>query len=145
MANIDLTTYRKDELAERDWMDPCAEFYLASEVDNLIADKDREIARLKERKSPDTADALALSPAGKLFVDSGFAKKEPVEDTREAVAELKGKYCTHCVICGKPWGAGALHVQHRIAFYGRFVTNVYTCLDCNAKISCGGFNSKKEA
>lgn len=53
MANIDLTTYRKDELAERDWMDPCAEFYLASEVDNLIADKDREIARLKERKSPD--------------------------------------------------------------------------------------------
>ena len=104
MANIDLTTYRKDELAERDWMDPCAEFYLASEVDNLIADKDRGIARLKDRKSPDIADALALSPAGKPFVDPGFAKKEPVEDTREAVAELKDKYCTHCVICGKPWG-----------------------------------------
>ena len=68
MANIDLTTYRKDELAERDWMDPCAEFYLADEVDNLIADKDREISRLKERKSPDIADALALSPAGKPFV-----------------------------------------------------------------------------
>lgn len=55
MANIDLTTYRKDELAESDWMDPCAEFYLASEVDKLIADKDAEIARLKERKSPDIA------------------------------------------------------------------------------------------
>jgi hypothetical protein len=137
MANIDLTAYRKDELAERDWMDPCAEFYLASEVDNLIADKDREIARLKDRKSPDIADALALSPAGKPFVDPGFAKKEPVEDTREAVAELKDKYCTHCVICGKPWGAGALHVLHRITFHGRFVTNLYTCCDCNAKISCG--------
>ena len=47
MANIDLTTYRKDELAESDWMDPCAEFYLASEVDNLIADKGAEIASLK--------------------------------------------------------------------------------------------------
>lgn len=137
MANIDLTTYRKDELAERDWMDPCAEFYLASEVDNLIADKDREIARLKDRKSPDIADALALSPAGKAFVDPGFAKKEPVVDTREAVAELKDEYCTHCVICGKPWGAGALHMQHRVTFHGRFVTNLYTCLDCNAKISRG--------
>lgn len=137
MANIDLTTYRKDELAERDWMDPCAEFYLASEVDNLIADKDREITRLKERKSPDISDALALSPAGKFFVDPGFAKKEPVVDTREAVAELKDKYCAHCVICGKPWGAGALHMQHRVTFHGRFVTNLYTCLDCNAKISRG--------
>lgn len=83
MANIDLTTYRKDELAERDWMDPCAEFYLASEVDNLIADKDREIARLKERKSPDIDGALALIPAGKRLVDPGFTKKEPVADTRE--------------------------------------------------------------
>lgn len=137
MANIDLTTYRKDELAERDWMDPCAEFYLASEVDNLIADKDAEIARLKERTSPDIADALALSPVGKRLVDPAFTKKEPVVDTREAVAELKDEYCTHCVICGKPWGAGALHMQHRVTFHGRFVTNLYTCLDCNAKISCG--------
>lgn len=137
MANIDLTTYRKDELAEGDWMDPCAEFYLASEVDNLIADKDREITRLMERKSPDIADALALRLAGKPFVDPGFAKKEPVVDTREAVAELKDEYCTHCVICGKPWGAGALHVRHPITFHGRFVTNVYTCCDCIAKIRCG--------
>lgn len=137
MANIDLTTYRKDELAERDWMDPYAEFYLASEVDNLVADKDREIARLKECASPDIADALALGAVGKPFVDPGFAIKESVEDTREAVAELKGTYCTHCVICGKPWGAGALHIQHRVTFHGRFVTNLYTCLDCNAKISRG--------
>ena len=64
MANIDLTTYRKDELAERDWMDPCAEFYLASEVDNLIADKDDEIARLKERKSPD----IAVVPKGVVCI-----------------------------------------------------------------------------
>lgn len=137
MANIDLTTYRKDELAERDWMDLCSEFYLASEVDNLIANKDREISRLKERKSPDIADALALRPAGKLFVDPGFTKREPVVDTREAVAELKDEYCTHCVICGKAWGAGVLHMQHRVTFHGRFVTNLYTCLDCNAKISRG--------
>lgn len=137
MANIDLTTYRKDELAEHDWMDPCAEFYLASEVDNLIADKDAEIARLKERKSPDIDDALALGAVGKPFVDPGFAYKKPVEDTREAVAELKDKYYTHCVVCDKPWGAGALHVKHRVSFHGRFVTDLFTCCDCNAKISRG--------
>lgn len=55
MASIDLTAYRKDELAA--WMDPCTEFYLASEVNTLIADKNREIARLKERRSSDVADA----------------------------------------------------------------------------------------
>lgn len=137
MANIDLTTYRRDELAERDWMDPCAEFYLASEVDNLIADKDREIARLKEHKSPDIADALALSPVGKPFVDPGFAKKEPVEDTREAVAELKDPYYTTCVICNKPWGAGEPHYMHRVAFHGRFVANLFVCCDCNGKIRRG--------
>lgn len=67
--------------------DPCAEFYLASEVDNLIADKDAEIARLKERKSPDIDDALALSPAGKAFVDPGFAKKERMAKKRLGISE----------------------------------------------------------
>lgn len=114
-----------------------ARVYLKDDVDAVLAAKDAEITRLKERKSPDIADALALRPAGKLFVDPGFAKKEPVVDTREAVAELKDKYCTHCVICGKPWGAGALHVRHPITFHGRFVTTVYTCCDCIAKISRG--------
>ena len=76
-----------------------------------------------------------------LVVGAGLVytgKKFYVEvDEREAVAELKDKYCTHCVVCGKPWGAGALHVLHRITFHGRFVTNLYTCCDCNAKIGCG--------
>lgn len=114
-----------------------ARVYLKDDVDAVLAEKDAEIARLKERKSPDIADALALSPVGKRLVDPAFTKKEPVADTREAVAELKDEYCTHCVICGKPWGAGALHMQHRVTFHGRFVTNLYTCLDCNAKISRG--------
>lgn len=114
-----------------------ARVYLKDDVDAVLAEKDAEIARLKERKSPDIADALALSPVGKRLVDPAFTKKEPVVDTREAVAELKDEYCTHCVICGKPWGAGALHMQHRVTFHGRFVTNLYTCLDCNAKISRG--------
>jgi len=113
-----------------------ARVYLKDDVDPVLAAKDAEIARLKNRKSPDIDDALALG-AVKTFVDPAFAKKEPVVDTREAVAELKDKYCTHCVICGKPWGAGALHMQHRVTFHGRFVTNLYTCLDCNAKISRG--------
>ena len=113
-----------------------ARVYLKDDVDPVLAAKDAEIARLKNRKSPDIDDALALG-AVKTFVDPGFAKKEPVEDTREAVAELKDEYCTHCVICGKPWGAGALHMQHRVTFHGRFVTNLYTCLDCNAKIRRG--------
>lgn len=111
--------------------------YMKDQVDTLLAKKDAEIVRLKERKSPDIVDALALSPVGKRLVDPAFTKKEPVVDTHEAVAELKDEYCTHCVICGKPWGAGALHMQHRVTFHGRFVTNLYTCLDCNAKISRG--------
>ena len=114
-----------------------ARVYLKDDVDAILSEKDAEIARLKERKSPDIVDALALSPVGKRLVDPAFTKKEPVVDTREAVAELKDEYCTHCVICGKPWGAGALHMQHRVTFHGRFVTNLYTCLDCNAKISRG--------
>lgn len=114
-----------------------ARVYLKADVDAVLAEKDAEIARLKERKSPDIDDALALSPVGKRIVDPAFTKKELVEDTREAVAELKDEYCTHCVICGKPWGAGALHMQHRVTFHGRFVTNLYTCLDCNAKIRRG--------
>lgn len=134
-----------------------ARVYLKDDVDAVIAEKDAEIARLKARKTPDIDDAVALAVYSgkslpnelvyrkaavdalllKRLVDPGFTKKEPVVDTREAVAELKDEYCTHCVICGKPWGAGALHMQHRVTFHGRFVTNLYTCLDCNAKISRG--------
>lgn len=61
-----------------------ARVYLKDDVDAVLAEKDAEIARLKERKSPDIADALALSPVGKRLVDPAFTKKEPVVDTREA-------------------------------------------------------------
>ena len=151
MANIDLTPYRKDELAERDWMDPCAEFYLASEVDNLIADKDRKIAELKNRVSPDIADVNSLTIYyGKTLAEDLVYRKADVDtimakarakNEREipgpAVAELKDPYFTTCVICNKPWGAGELHAMHRITSHGRFVTNLFVCCDCNAKIRRG--------
>lgn len=111
-------------------------WYHRREVDALLAEKDAEIARLK-RKSPDIADVLALGLVGKSFVDPGLAKKEPVEDTREGVAELKDPYYTHCVICDKPWGAGELHAMHSVTFHGRLVTRLFVCCDCNAKIRRG--------
>lgn len=52
MANIDLTAYRKDELGDCNWMDPCAEFYLASEVDRLIDVKDRTIRYYEDSYLP---------------------------------------------------------------------------------------------
>lgn len=112
-------------------------WYRRREVDALLAEKDAEIARLKERKSPDIADVLALRPVGKSLVDPGLVRKEPVEDTREAVAELKDPYYTHCVICDKPWGAGELHAMHTVKFHGRFIVRLFTCCACNAKIRRG--------
>lgn len=111
-------------------------WYHRREVDALLAEKDAEIARLK-RKSLDIADVLALGLARKAFVDPELAKKEPAEDTREAVAELKDPYYTHCVICGKPWGAGELHAMHPVKFHGRFIISLFTCCACTAKIHRG--------
>lgn len=90
-----------------------ARVYLKDDVDAALAEKDAEIDRLKKM-------------TGNL--DNTFG---------EAVAELKDKYCTHCVICDKPWGAGEMHMLHRIAFHGRFITNLYTCCDCARKIREG--------
>lgn len=43
------------------------------------------------------------------------------------------KYYTHCFLCEKEWGAGELHVMHQVTCFGKFVCNVYLCLDCAEK------------
>ena len=111
-------------------------WYHRCEVDSLLAEKDAEIARLK-RKSMDIVDVLSLHPVRKPLVDPRLLKKEPVEDTRESVAELKDPYYTHCVICDKPWGAGEPHILHHVKFHGRLIASLFTCCDCNAKICRG--------
>ena len=123
--------------------------YLKREADKVLAEKDQTIEaqrkRLEElenkilfdREHPASLDEFAKTCGFSLEDQKAPAEKEPVEDTCEAVAELKDKYCTHCVICDKPWGAGEMHMLHRIAFHGRFITNLYTCCDCARKIREG--------
>lgn len=43
------------------------------------------------------------------------------------------KYYTHCFLCEKEWGAGNLHVMDRVEHRGKFLCNVYLCLDCARK------------
>ena len=123
-------------------------WYLYREVDTLLAEKDAEIARLKERKSPDAADSLASAvnraeslgekPAyHKAAADTMLAHMRRNELHGEPIAELKDRYYTTCPLCERPWGAGEPHYIHRVAFHGRFVTSVFICCDCNAKISRG--------
>ena len=127
-----------------------ARVYLKDDVDAVIAAKDAEIARLKERKSPDIDDVVALGVYSgkslpdelayrKAAVDALLLKREIIERPipGPAVAELKDPYFTTCVICNKPWGAGELHAMHRVSFHGRLVTNLFVCCDCNAKIRRG--------
>lgn len=124
--------------------------YLKREADKMFVEKDQIIEaqrkRLEElenkilfdREHPVSLDEFAKTCGFSLEGgQKAPAKKELVEDTREAVAELKDKYCTHCVICDKPWGAGEMHMLHRITFHGRFITNLYTCCDCAHKIREG--------
>lgn len=127
-----------------------ARVYLKDDVDAILAAKDAEIARLKERKSPDIDDAVALGVySGKSLPDELVYRKAAVDALLlkrgiierpipgPAVAELKDPYFTTCVICDKPWGAGEPHYMHRISFHGRFVTNLFVCCDCNEKIRRG--------
>lgn len=127
-----------------------ARVYLKDDVDAALAAKDAEIARLKERKSPDIDDAVALGVySGKSLPDELVYRKAAVDALLlkrgiierpipgPAVAELKDPYFTTCVICNKPWGAGELHVLHQVTFHGRFVTNLFTCCDCARKIREG--------
>jgi len=128
-----------------------ARVYLKDDVDAVLAAKDRKIAELKNRVSPDVADANAMTiyygktlaeelVYRKADVDAILAKaraKQERELPGPAVAELKDPYFTTCVICDKPWGAGEPHYMHRVAFHGRFVTNLFVCCDCNAKIRRG--------
>lgn len=127
-----------------------ARVYLKDDVDAVIAAKDAEIARLKARKSPDIADAVALAVYSgkslpdelvyrKAAVDALLLKREIIERPLPgpAVAELKDPYFTTCVICDKPWGAGEPHILHEVKFHGRLVTRLFVCCDCNAKIRRG--------
>ena len=127
-----------------------ARVYLKDDVDAVLAAKDAEIARLKERKSPDIDDAVALGVySGKSLPDELVYRKDAVDALLlkrgiierpipgPAVAGLKDPYFTTCVICNKPWGAGELHAMHSVTFHGRLVTRLFVCCDCNAKIRRG--------
>lgn len=53
------------------------------------------------------------------------------------------KYYTHCFLCEREWGAGELHVMHRVTCFGKNVCSVFLCVDCAEKQGLvGGGNEK---
>lgn len=61
----------------------------------------------------------------------------------DKIFTLNEKYYTHCFLCEKEWGAGNLHVMHRIYFLGKYVGTVFLCLDCADKHGIG-VNKEKD-
>ena len=53
------------------------------------------------------------------------------------------KYYTHCFLCEKELGAGELHVMHHVTCFGKFVCNVFLCLDCAEKEGLSGEKEEK--
>lgn len=47
---------------------------------------------------------------------------------------MDDKYYTHCFLCEKEWGAGNLHAIHQVKFHGKFVCNVFLCVDCSERV-----------
>lgn len=53
------------------------------------------------------------------------------------------KYYTHCFLCGNEWGAGNLYVIDKVVHRGKFLCNVFLCLDCAEKEGIIGENNEK--
>lgn len=84
MKNEDLYIYKKSDFYE-DFISSQKEYYEREQVDKLLADKDREIALLKERIC--NGDVSRLT-----WIDDCIAKDKEIE-------ELKQKLQDQCISC----------------------------------------------